>query len=38
MPSFFGNLWNPPAKRDPLEPRRSIWRRIVDAVGRLFGR
>jgi hypothetical protein len=48
MPSIFGNLWDsrrtfktvgdPGLTPDDEPPRRTIWRRLVDAVRRIVGR
>jgi hypothetical protein len=47
MPSFFGNLWDSrhifknvgdPGLTPDEPPRRTLWRRLVDAVRRIIGR
>jgi hypothetical protein len=48
MPSIFGNLWDsrrifktvgdPGLTPDDEPPRRTLWRRLVDAVKRGWGR
>jgi hypothetical protein len=38
MPSIFGNLYDPGLGGPGEPPRRSIWRRIVDAVKRGWNR
>jgi hypothetical protein len=37
MPSIFGNLYDPGLTPDE-PPRRTLWRRLVDAVKRGWGR